>query len=183
MLYVVDESRPHLGGSIEGGDSRTFCPDLWTWLIDRGRVRTVYDVGCAEGQAMDWFAANGCKVTGLDGLPGCQSRAGTFIEHDLSTGGYPLEGIDLVWCSEVVEHIEEQYLDHLLSTITCGRILAMNHAIPGQDGWHHVNCQNSQYWIDHIQARGMKFMFDHTMYARHISPGTFFGQTGLIFCR
>jgi SAM-dependent methyltransferase len=182
MNYVTDRQRPHLGGNLDGGDPRTFCPELWRWLVDRYKVRTVYDVGCGEGQAMDAFAALGCHVVGLDGLPQCKAVRGSFLCHDLATGPMPLEGVDLVWCSEVVEHIDEAHLGNLLDTICCGRLLAMSHATQGQSGHHHVNCQPASYWVAHIESRGLRLLGTDTLESRSF-PGPFWQQTGLIFQR
>ena len=33
-------------------------------------------------------------------------------------------------------------------TFTSCKYLLVSHATPGQDGHHHVNCQNKEYWID-----------------------------------
>ena len=158
MSYVVDPDRPHLGGNIAGGDPRTHYPALWAWLVQRYAVKTVFDVGCGEGQSSREFTRLGCKVYALDGLEpnvrGLQDVA-TPIVCDLTQTSCPLPGIDMVWCCEVVEHVAWQHLHELLETITCGRVLAMTHAVPGQAGWHHVNCQVASYWIDRIKDHGM----------------------------
>lgn len=185
MSYVVDPDRPHLGGNIAGGDPRTHYPALWAWLVQRYAVKTVFDVGCGEGQSVREFARLGCKVYALDGLP-CNvnglSDVATPIVCDLEQTGCPLPGVDLVWCCEVVEHVNEAHVGNLLDTITCGRVLAMTHAVPGQGGWHHVNCQPSSYWLSRIQARGLSLDRDATVESRRIG-GDFWQATGLIFTR
>ena len=71
--------------------------------------------------------------------------------------GWKTPFLDAVWCCEVVEHIDEQYLDNLLRTLTQGRVLLMTHAFPYQSGHHHVNCQKDTYWIEHIRGYGMNY--------------------------
>ena len=33
----------------------------------------------------------------------------------------------------------------------------MTHAVPGQEGYHHVNCQLSEYWIKKLQSIGFEY--------------------------
>ena len=73
--------------------------------------------------------------------------------HDLLAGPYVMP-VDLVWSCEVAEHIAPDKVGHYVDTLTNGRIIAMTHAVPGQGGHHHVNCQPEQYWIRLITERG-----------------------------
>ena len=95
--------------------------------------------------------------------------------------------IDLVHCCEVVEHIEEQFLDNLLRTLANGRVIAMTHALPGQGGYHHVNCQPSEYWIQKIEAIGYHYLSMETEEVRNLGSGTecwtYFAKSGLVFER
>ena len=157
--HVYDPSRPHLGGNIEGGDPFTYYPDLWKWMKDEMDIKSVLDVGCGEGHTLDYFSRLGCKVLGVDGLEvnvaKCKHPA---IVHDLCSGPFLAESeVDLVWCCEVVEHIEEKYLDHLMKTLCQGRYVAITHALPRQRGVHHVNCQPQSYWIGKFEEQGYRF--------------------------
>jgi SAM-dependent methyltransferase len=183
--YVTDPTRPHLGGNGEGGDPRSWAPELWAWLIGAYLVRSVYDVGCGQGHAMAWFKSQGLDVVGMDGLaqslvPGTERC--DFLVHDLTTGPMAIEHIDLVWCCEVVEHIDRGHAGNLLDTLCCGRVLAMTHATPGQPGYHHVNCQYADYWIERIEARGFRFDRPATYQSRKLG-GLWWKNSGLIFVR
>lgn len=185
MAYVIDHDRPHLGGSIEYGDPRSCTPRVWDRLVTLYRLRSVLDVGCGDGQTMLAFAMRGCIVTGIDGLRLSDEYAGEFIEHDLTTGPLVLpEPPDLVWCCETVEHIAEDHLDSLLATLTQGRVLAMTHALPGQAGWHHVNCRPPAYWIEHMRRRGFRVAEATTASLRaQAESGSWFARSGLVFTR
>lgn len=155
---VVSKEHPHLGGNIPGGDSFTFCPGLWDWMVPVFGIKSVLDVGCGEGNALLHFHHLGIQVVGLEGLAENASKGfNPIIVADLTKGPIILANIDLVWCCEVVEHVDAKYLDHLLATLSVGRILAMTAAEPGQPGHHHVNCQPKEYWIQHLSRFKMKY--------------------------
>lgn len=185
MAYVIDKDQPHLGGNEPGGDPHSFFPELWAWMVKKLDVKRVLDVGCGEGHAMGAFAKLGCKVQGIDGLERNAEMARAFgpcVTHDLTKGAVEVPGMDLVWCCEVVEHIDEKFLDNLLDTICVGKWLAMTHAVPGQDGHHHVNCQPQEYWVEKLALRGYRYIADLTSESLHYARG-FWKHSGLIFKR
>lgn len=184
---AIDPDDPALGGNVIGGDRRTFHPQLWELLIQRLGVTSMLDVGCGEGHCVRWFAENGLSATGFDGLRQNVEQAVTPIEmHDLRAGPF-IRIVDLVHCCEVVEHVEERYVDHVLATLANGRVIAMTHAVPGQGGHHHVNCQPAEYWIERIEQRGYIYEADFTAEARRAIEAaghwTYFVATGLVFTR
>ncbi|HYP38282.1 MAG TPA: methyltransferase domain-containing protein [Stellaceae bacterium] len=184
---VVDRARPDLGGNLRGGDSCSFTPTLWRYLIDRFGVRSVLDVGCGEGHAVAFFNRQGVYAHGIDGLPLNVERAVFPIAlHDLKAGPYTMP-VDLVLCVEVVEHIEECYLESLIKTLSNGRIIAMTHCLPGVDGGHHhVNLQPKEYWVKHVQQMGYTLATDNDLYRTiaHAETGPkYFSESGLVFIR
>ena len=63
---------------------------------------------------------------------------------------------DLIWCCEFVEHVEKKYINNFLNDFKTGKNIAMTFAIPGQEGYHHVNCQLGEYWIKKIKKIGFE---------------------------
>lgn len=180
---VVDEREKHLGGNIVGGDSETFYPDLWKWLVCRFTVKSILDVGCGEGDALEVFEALGCKVLGIDGLErNIKKCRGKAIRHDLCEAPFRMKNLDLIWCCEVVEHIPESALSNLLITLTQGSFLAMTHAVPGQPGYHHVNCQISKYWKEKLSNFSYEFLREDTYKSKQYAHGHW-QRTGMIFAR
>lgn len=184
---AYDPSDPALGGNVIGGDRRTFHPDLWSYLVSRFSVESVLDVGCGEGHAVRYFTDRGISASGFDGLRQNVEHSVAPIElHDLRDGPFALP-VDLVHCCEVAEHLEERYLPNLLSTLANGRVIAMTHAVPGQGGHHHVNCQPAEYWITRVEAIGYSYLPDATALGRQLISDagywTYFVASGLIFER
>lgn len=183
-MMIVDG---HLGGYILGGDDRTYYPALWQAMIDRWALGSVLDIGCAEGHAMEWFSRQGVRVLGVEGCAyaiRCNKMPQHIVQHDFSEGPWtPTDEIDLAWCCEVVEHIDEQHLPNLLAAFATARVAAITHAVPGQTGWHHVNCRNAGYWIERFQEIGMAHSAELTEWAKREAGHGYFAATGLVFTR
>jgi SAM-dependent methyltransferase len=182
---VIDPTRPDLGGNIRHGDAWTYHPSLWRYLAGRFGVRSVLDVGCGEGHAVLFFHKLGVIAHGIDGLKLNVQRAVYPIAlHDLLAGPYFMP-VDLVWSCEVAEHIREEKLDYYLDTLANGTVIAMTHAVPGQGGHHHVNCQPAEYWIEKMRKRNYRLDPALATYRQIAAsdPTNFFQQTGLVFLR
>jgi hypothetical protein len=140
----------HLGGNILEGDPDCYCPNVWDYVIKRLGIKSVMDLGGGAGHASHYFYRQGIPVVSVDGLKeNIEKSIYPSILHDL-TKGPVVTKVDLVHCHEVVEHIEEVYLDNLLQSLACGKYILMTNALPGQGGYHHVNEKPTQYWIDHL---------------------------------
>lgn len=158
--FVVSPEKPHLGGNLANGDPSTFCPDSWKYVIEKYKIQSITDVGSGLGHSAKWFAEQGLQVTAIDGLDENVNKS-LFPAKvvDLTLNPF-VQPVDMINCIEVVEHIEEKFIENLLDTLSAGKFIFMTHAIPGQDGWHHVNCQFQDYWISHLKKR--KFQLSET---------------------
>ena len=183
----------HLGGYIVGGDSATYYPELWTWLIEELGIESMIDVGCGEGHALRFFEAFGCGGIGIEGTP---QEHPQIVQHDYTTGSWPdrvrgnrMEGATgLAWCCEFVEHIEERYVPNFLETFLMSNLVLMTHAEPDQPGYHHVNCQTADYWKGAMAAIGYAYDEILTATTRELAranpdPHNHYVRSGLAFRR
>jgi hypothetical protein len=182
---IVSEDKPHLGGNLSKIDTDTFSVSVWKFLIERCQIKTVMDVGSGLGFTSKWFIDHGFDVTSIEGLlENVNNAVVPTIEHDLTTSSYIKDNIDIVICIEVVEHIEESYIENLLETLCCGKFLLMTHAIPGQKGYHHVNCQPSEYWINHLKEKKFSLLEQESIHIRTLATqdgAKWIAQNGMLF--
>lgn len=181
----------HLGGYVIGGDEATYYPELWKWLVNEYNAHSILDVGCGDGVALEFFAKQNCLVHGIDGV----TQEKRYIDtHDYTQGPWKPTGDlatidwDLIWCCEFVEHVEEQYIPNFMDTFKRGHTILITHAFPGQDGYHHVNCQYPHYWVSKMRDIGYKLDADLTLKTRDLaahneSPWNHYVRSGLAFIR
>jgi len=161
--YVTDDNALHLGGNKLNGDPCTFCPSSWQYIFDTYNVKTAIDLGSGLGYSAQWMQKTGITVTAVDGLDyNVENSLVPAIKHDLTKGPLQHKTVDFVNCIEVVEHIEEEYVDNLMQSLTLGNFALITHAVPGQKGWHHVNCQPSSYWINKFKEKGFELLEDES---------------------
>lgn len=187
-LEIVENG--HLGGYAKAnseypnGDPDCYFPGLWQWLIDKLSLKSVLDVGCGEGHAVKWFADHGLDAWGLEG---CETAIqNSPVRNRISPVDFtkpytvPTQPYDLVWSSEFVEHVNEQFIPNFMPVFKLGTWVAMTHAFPGQVGWHHVNCKPAEFWIDTFYRNGFQFEKAITDESRKMADGHW-GRSGLIF--
>lgn len=160
----------HLGGYIPGGDPATWYPTLWRALVREMGVNTVLDIGCGDGVALAQFLNFGATVAiGVDGM---EVDNPLIFQHDFTTGPWERTSkrrFNLVWCCEFVEHVEQRYIPNYLEAFKLGDMVLMTHAIPGQPGYHHVNCQTADYWTGVMAAAGFSLSDKLTALTRSLA--------------
>lgn len=195
-----------MGGYIQGGDPATYYPELWRWFVNVYGVKSVIDVGCGEGHAIDYFSGlieQNVTYRHVWGIDGVEQEHDGILQHDYSTGPWPYPRepdpdhpwmddagweFDLAWSCEFVEHVEERYIPNFLATFACAKLVLMTHADPGQPGHHHVNCQTADYWRGVMAAAGYALDKSLTRWARSLAsmsenPINHFARSGLAFVR
>jgi SAM-dependent methyltransferase len=119
-----------------------------------------------------------------------QTKSPFFYIHDFSENPwspiyqpYIPDRFDLAWSVEFLEHVEEQYIPNYMPCFTYARYAIVTHALPGQAGHHHVNCQLPEYWIDKFAQYGLHYSENLTEAIRDVSTMAkpFIKRTGLVF--
>jgi len=172
------ENEKYLGGywNVKNlwGDPGTWGPEIWDKIIKDYNIETVADIGCGLGYSTRYFSQRRLYAIGVEGGENAIKNTvfdGVIIKNDYtkSAAFNNDEKFDLIWCCEFVEHVEEQYSDNFLFDFSKGKYVAMTFAIPGQDGYHHVNCQTQEYWIEKLEKLGFSFDVDYTNLLRSIA--------------
>ena len=156
------------------GDPAHELPKMLEYLITTFDIKSIIDVGCGFGFHSIFFKeAFKVEVLGIEGSQKIVELSlipDDVVYHDYTTGIYvPEKTYDLGWSIEFVEHVDEQYTHNFLRTFQNCRYVIMTHAIPGQAGHHHVNCQNSQYWINNMNDYGFDLLDDITTRCKELA--------------
>ncbi|HEV7915327.1 MAG TPA: class I SAM-dependent methyltransferase [Albitalea sp.] len=82
-----------MSGLVHGGLEASPWVQRWSHLVPAGA--TVLDVACGSGRHLRWFAARGCRVTGVDRDASALAPLTTFGEilvADVENGPWPWPG-------------------------------------------------------------------------------------------
>ena len=163
-----------LGGCNVCGDPGTECPKMWRYLVDKYNIKSVLDVGCGFGFHLKYFKDfMGLKVKGVEGSKKVQELS--FFPENITNHAYsrgPLilnESFDLCWSIEFVEHVEEQYSENFIKTFQSCKYLLMTFATKGQGGYHHVNENSKEYWVNKLAHYGFSLDENETSIIKEIA--------------
>jgi hypothetical protein len=147
----------------------------------------VIDIGCGSAFYISELAKAGFECTGVEGFQLNNFLHPNVLIHDL-TKPLRLVANGSVICLEVIEHIDKQYEQVVLDSITshCTEHLIFSWALEGQAGVGHVNTRPQEYSIEQIERRGFMYLPRATKMARinNVDDNTsWFKNTLLIFRR
>ena len=177
LMHITDDltmvNEGHVGGFIIEKDPATYTPHLWEYLCKKFNIKTVLDVGCGMGHAIEEFNKHCDEVVGVDGSKYVVENSlftDQIFYHDFAVGTLETEDrYDLCWSCEFVEHVDEDYRDNFLEVFAYAKYLAITYAEPGQPGHHHVNCQLKEYWIEHLKRYGFEYDEEVTQELREVA--------------
>lgn len=176
----------HLGG--HNGLTHTDEGAL-RWAIKNLQVKTMLDIGCGPGGQVELANSIGIDAHGVDGDYTLKRYdENKFTIHDFTNGPAPItKTYDLTWSCEFVEHVYEEYVPNFAKTMAQSKYMIMTYAPVGHTGYHHVNCNTEEYWINTMADYGFIYNKRFTKDMRkHSTMGKktkhqFVKRTGLFF--
>ncbi len=145
MEYIQNQ---HAGRqSIEEGSIQ--------YLKNKFNIESAIDIGCGIGGMVDQFHKMEIDAIGIDGDETCKKDK-VFI-HDYSKGPIkelPDKVFDLAYSTEVLEHIDDAYVDNIMETFKKCKYALITAAPIGWKGVGHVNEQSHYYWLKVFNKHG-----------------------------
>lgn len=163
---------PHLGGAYDVGDANTLCFDVFGYLICKYDLKSVVDIGCGYGHALEFFSKCGVPGRGFDGDPNAVaggSHRASITLHDFTQGPPPVADdavFDLGWSAEFLEHVEGRFMPNYMALFQKCKIIVATHGEPGQPGHHHVTLLPTDEWVKHFNHYGFTFDQEETRILR-----------------
>jgi hypothetical protein len=174
LLFGESFNDDHLGGCNVHGDPGSECPKMWKYLIDKYKIKSVLDIGCGFGFHLKYFKdVLNLEINGIEGSSKVVNLSffpNEIIPHDYSNGQSPFsKNVDFVWSVEFVEHVGSSFVNNFMKDMAMGKYVLITHAIPGQAGHHHVNCQNLDYWTSIFNEYGFEYDPEETKNIRNLA--------------
>jgi SAM-dependent methyltransferase len=160
--HQTAESYNYDGGHHPTGSTAVAAAFIVPILCERLEPSSVVDFGCGLGDWLRAFQERGVEdVRGLDGdwvpVERLVIPRERFQAVDLTSEVRLGRRFDLALCLEVAEHLPMGCADALVDTLTrSAGAICFSAAIPGQDGYGHVNEQFQDYWVAKFRARGYR---------------------------
>lgn len=162
----------HLGRTKTNNFSAIDIPVLEKYCVGKN----VLDIGCANGDVVKYLAETGTNAYGIDGdenaikLYSEQRIRHRLLCHDYTKGQSSFNmKVDVVLSTDFCEHVEEEFIDNYMKDFSLGKVVILHTPPRGTPGHHHVNTQDSQYWILLFAQYGFKLDQFLTQEARSIS--------------
>lgn len=147
-----------------------FDEGLIQTVIDFCQPSNTLDLGCGEGRFVQWLRENGVDAWGAEPSDlGSVFRApGYQIYQDISQSFDLQRNYDLVICTEVVEHIPEEFENIVFDNMVkhMDKYLLFSGATLGQGGTGHINEKPEFYWFSHLTRRGLQLVLNASVDAR-----------------
>jgi len=144
----------HLGGHYNF--TSMFLDEL-DFLKHKYNIKSMLDIGCGLGGMVEFANYIDIYSIGVDG-DSTLGKKPYVIYHDFNEGQLELDQkFDLVYSIEFLEHVYEQYMPNYMPLFQKANYVFVSCATPGQGGYHHVNEQYRDYWIEKFDAYNFSY--------------------------
>jgi len=152
-------------------------PKLAEWISkglfgfgDTSKHYRIYDFGAGLGEYLKQLDKDGfTNLVGFEGDPPVQKVFDGIFQQDLTkpiSEAFADKGHVILL--EVGEHIPQEFENLLIDNVSrlCRGYLVLSWAVPGQDGYGHVNCKTNEEVIEMLKEKGFLFLEGLTREAR-----------------
>lgn len=147
-------------------------PKLAKWISDLlfPKNKRIYDFGCGMGEYLKQLDRDGfTNLVGFEGDPPAQKVFDGIFQQDLTkpiSEAFADKG-DVIML-EVGEHVPQEFESALIDNVSrlCRGYLVLSWAVPGQDGYGHVNCKSNEDVIEMLRLKGFVYLPTLTEEAR-----------------
>lgn len=134
------------------------------------REKRVYDFGAGLGHYLKQLDKDGfTNLVGFEGDPPVQKVFNGIFQQDLTEPiSEAFAETGHVILLEVGEHIPQKFENALINNVSrlCRGYLILSWAVPGQDGYGHVNCKSNEDVIEMLRLKGFVYSSALTADAR-----------------
>lgn len=130
-------------------------------LISLLHPDTILDVGCALGYTVKYALDLGVNAYGIDFSEYAVKNSFAperIYQFDITRPiEFPISGsFDLTMCIEVLEHIEEKYVDYVIHRMCymTNKYIYFSSTCTDFEDPTHINVQPPEYWIKKFEERG-----------------------------
>lgn len=176
----MTDTPSHLGGH---GNTTHIDTGTLKYLKKKYEIKSMVDIGCGPGGMVQVAKDMGINCIGIDGDPNVNPDIlWDFTDNMLLPG---MHSFDLGYSVEFLEHVDEQYMENYMWVFGGCEYIVCTAAPPGKKGHHHVNCQDTEYWIDAFAYYGFDYDKEETKNIRRVSTMTreFMKKYGMFFTR
>jgi hypothetical protein len=124
-------------------------------------VKKVLIVGGGNNYEAVWFFKNGYKVFAIDlRIPKIKCLKGKCTRGSASELPFKSKSFDLVFCSEMLEHVPEEEVDDILrETMRVGKKVYFTIATRDDKPFNtHINIHDALWWINRFMENGFEIV-------------------------
>jgi hypothetical protein len=145
----------HLGGHY---NFTAMCLPTLDYIKEKFNIKSMIDIGCGPAGMTEYANYIGIYAIGIDGDTSLGEKP--YVKfHDYVEGPLELnETFDLAYSTEFLEHVEEKFISHFMPSFQKAQYVFVSAAPKGQGGYHHVNENSKEYWIEKFAEYGFEHL-------------------------